>query len=321
MTDDAHDHAHGHSHSHSHSHSHGHSHAVRGDEGRVRVALALTFVFLLVEVAGAFWSGSLALLADAGHMLADVLALTLAYVAYRVARRPADRRRSYGYARVQVLVSFVNGLFLCGIAVRIGVEAILRLRTPTDVEAAPLAVVAALGLLVNVVVFFVLHGGDRRDLNLRAATLHVLADLLGSVAALAAGIVLLLTEWRPIDSLLSLAVVALILVGAVKLVRRTAHILLEGAPDDWQDVDVAAAVQSGVPGVVEVHHVHAWSLTLDRSVVTLHAKLRDDADPDAALAGIKRTLHERFGIDHATVQLESGPCPDVADVALPGCER
>jgi cobalt-zinc-cadmium efflux system protein len=282
-----------------------------GNRRRVQLALLLTAVFMLVEVAGGIWSGSLALLADAGHMLTDTMALTLAAVAFRVAARPADAKRSFGYHRFQILAAFVNGLTLLAIVAWILFEALQRFMDPPPVTADLMLAVAAAGLLVNVVVFTILHGGDQENLNIRGAALHVLGDLLGSVAAIVAAIVILATGWTPIDPLLSVVVAALILRSAWLLVKRSAHILLEGTPE-WLDVnDMQASLKARVPQICGIHHVHVWGLTPQYLMLTMHVLLeRDHGDTTVVVRRMKRLLTEEFGIRHSTIEVETGECAD-----------
>lgn len=285
------------------------------DRKRVGIALALTATFMVVEVVGGVLSGSLALLADAGHMLTDSLALGLALLAFRISARPADARRSYGYHRFQTLAAFVNGLGLVAIVVWILVEAAGRLFDPPPIAGGLMLTVAAAGLLVNVASFLVLHGGDHENLNVRGAMLHVLGDLLGSVAAIAGAAVILLTGWLPIDPLLSVFVALLILRSAWDLIARSAHILLEGAPE-WLDVDrMQAALVESVPEIDGIHHVHVWGLTPQRLMLTMHVSVRrNDADPDRNATGtvrrIKQLLRAEFGIVHSTIEIEWGACAD-----------
>ena len=220
-------------------------------------------------------SGSLALLADAGHMLTDAASLTLAWLAFRVAHRPADWQRTYGFHRFQVLAAYSNGLTLSFIALAIVYEAVHRLREPAEVLAGPMLAIAVVGLLINLAAFAVLHGAERDNLNIKGAMLHVLGDLLGSVAAIAAALVILWTGWTPIDPLLSALVALLILRSAWFLVRETGHILLEAAPAHLDVRTPAGGVDGGDPGVEDIHHVHAWSLTQDKPMVTLHARISD----------------------------------------------
>lgn len=296
--------AHGHDHSHDHDHHHDH-----GDEGRVRWALGLTAGFLLVEVAGGLWSGSLALLADAGHMLTDVAALALALTALRAARKPPTLRHSYGHHRFQVLAAFLNGAALIGIAAWIVVEAAERLFAPVPVLPGPMMGVAAVGLAVNLVAFFLLHGGDRSNLNIRGAALHVLGDLLGSVAAIAAALVIMVTKWSPIDPILSVLVALLVLRGAWDLARRSWHVLMEGAPEGIDVEALTADLQQAVPGVEAIHHVHLWMLTPDQPLLTMHAAIGPDALHDQVLAELRHALAERHGLAHATIQVER-VCPE-----------
>jgi cobalt-zinc-cadmium efflux system protein len=280
------------------------------NERRVLLTLLLTGGFMVAEVIGGLMAGSLALLADAGHMLTDTVSLALAFVAFRVGRWPHDASRTFGYHRFQVLAAFVNGLTLALIVGWIAIEAIRRMLEPVEVLGGLMLVVAVIGLLVNVVAFAILHGGDRHNLNIRGATLHVLADLLGSVAAIIAALVITWTGWMPIDPLLSLLVAALILRSAWMLVRKSAHILLEGAPD-WLDADeLRAALTAAVPAVRDVHHVHVWMLTTERPLLTLHARVALEANQQEVLVAIHRALADRFGIEHATVQIETAEsCP------------
>ena len=297
---------------------HGHAPPVDADnQRRVFWAMLVTGGFMAVEVAGGLISGSLALLADAGHMLTDTASLALAWFAFRLGRKPADNARSYGYQRFQVLAAFVNGATLIAIVGWIAVEAVGRLLNPQPVMGGTMMAVAMLGLIVNLVVFRLLHGGDQHNLNLRGAALHVLGDLLGSIAAIAAAIVILTTGWTPIDPLLSLLVAGLILRSAWMLVRQSGHILLEGTPSHLDIDEIKHELPAAVPAIADVHHVHAWSLTAERPLVTLHAHLHEGADHGRALQAIKAHLSERFAVEHSTVQLEPGPCAD--DAREDGC--
>jgi cobalt-zinc-cadmium efflux system protein len=305
--------AHGHGHDHGPGHAHHHHGMPEGADGerRLLIALAITAGFMLVEAAGGWFANSLALLADAGHMLTDAAALGLAWLAARMAHRPRDARRSYGYGRVQVLAAFANGIVLIAVVVAIVVEAAGRLADPAPVAGGLMMAIAAAGLVANLVAFRVLQGGDRNNLNLRGAALHVMGDLLGSIGALAAGAVILATGWTPIDPILSVLVSLLVLRSAWSILRESGHVLVEGSPDRIDEAALSAAIVAGVPDVVDVHHVHAWTLTPDRPIVTLHARLCQGADSDQAVAAVIRLLHERFGIEHATVQAEFEVCADV----------
>jgi cobalt-zinc-cadmium efflux system protein len=303
-----------HSHQHDdHGHGgHGHHHhgAVPQDAANARavgIAALLTGGFMLVEVIGGLAAGSLALIADAGHMLTDFAALAMAWLAFRVARRPADAARTYGFDRLSVMAAFVNGLALFIVAAWIVVEAAHRLRDPQPVTGGLMLLVAAAGLVVNIFAFWVLSRGDRGNLNLRAALLHVAGDLLGSAGAIAAALVILATGWIPIDPILSVLVSILILRSAWFVVKESAHILLEGTPAGFDARAVAADLAAHVDGVREIRHLHAWSITESRPMVTLEAVVAEGADPDAARRAIKARLAEEFGVDHATVETLTAP--------------
>ncbi|MFD2190102.1 cation diffusion facilitator family transporter [Pistricoccus aurantiacus] len=282
-----------------------HHHGPQGDdEKRLLWAVVLTGGFMLSEVVGGIVSGSLALLADAGHMLTDSASLMLALFAARISRRSADHRRTYGYHRVQILAAFVNGLTLIGIVIWISIEAIRRLLSPVEVMGSTMLTIAVLGLVVNIVVFLILHLGDRENLNIRGAALHVMGDLLGSVGAIVAALIILGTGWMPIDPLLSLLVSVLILRSAWKLTRESGHILLEGAPEDLDVRHLEEEIPRHLAEVESVHHLHAWSLTPAKPMISLHAILVEGADRHQALISLKAFLHENYRIQHATIQLE-----------------
>ncbi len=278
---------------------------------RVLIALVLTGTFMIVEVIGGILSGSLALLADAGHMLTDTMALALAALAFRVSSRPADSKRSYGYQRFQILAAFVNGLTLLGIVGWILFEAVRRLMSPPEVMGPMMLVVASVGLLVNVFAFIVLHGGDKENMNIQGAVLHVLGDLLGSIAAIVAAIVIIYTAWMPIDPILSILVALLILRSAWYLLKRSAHILLEGAPE-WLDQErMQRRLIERIPAVNSIHHVHVWGLTPQHLMLTMHVALTDNPpEPTAVVRRVKNVLREDFGISHSTIEIETDDCAD-----------
>ena len=278
---------------------------------RVIIALVLTGTFMVVEVIGGIISGSLALLADAGHMLTDTMALALAAVAFQVSKRPADAKLTYGYQRFQILAAFVNGLSLLLIVGWIVYEAIHRLLLPSDVLGETMMVVAIAGLIVNIIAFVVLHGGDRDNLNIRGAALHVTGDLLGSVAAIIAAAVIIYSGWMAIDPILSIVVAMLIFRSAWVLVKRSAHVLLEGAPE-WLDT---AAMQerlvAQVAAVNGVHHVHVWGMTPQDLMLTMHVRVEREPDnPTEIIRQVKTVLREEFGIGHSTIEIETDDCAD-----------
>lgn len=304
-------------HHHDHAHGHHHPHAPEVSARNERVvlgALVLTATFMLVELVGGLLSGSLALIADAGHMLTDAAALGLAWAGFRIGRRASDARRTFGYMRMEVLAGLINALTLFALVAWILFEAVQRLRQPVEVLAGPMLAVAVAGLLVNITVFAILHRGDRDHVNIRGAMLHVVGDMLGSVAAIAAAITIQLTGWMPVDPILSVLVCLLILRAAWSLLRSAFHILMEGAPPDIDIAELRQHLLDAVPGVVEVQHVHVWSITSGHVLATLELGLAPGTDHGAAVPAAKRALGERFGIGHTTVEvLWDPPAPCALD--------
>ncbi len=282
----------------------------KASERRIWVALLITGGFMLIEVGGGLLSGSLALLADAGHMLTDTAALALAWVAFRVADKPADEKRTFGYHRFQILAAFVNGLTLVGIVGWIVIEALRRLLHPIEVLGAPMLAIAVLGLVVNLGVYALLHGADSKNLNVRGAAIHVLGDLLGSAAAITAAGIILWTGWTPADPLLSLLVAILILRSAWSLLRKSGHILLEGMPEWLDTAAMRARLVDAVPELLDIHHVHVWSLNPRMLLLTMHADVRPGLDQPRALREMKRILKHEFGISHSTIEFDVGECAD-----------
>ena len=300
---------------HEHHHrGHGHSdvHEANGKNlRRVMIALVLTGLFMVVEIVGGIISGSLALLADAGHMLTDTMALALAAMAFHVSKRPPDGKLTFGYQRFQILAAFVNGISLLAIVGWILFEAVKRFLNPNEILGETMLVVAAAGLLVNLISFAVLHSGDQDNLNIRGAALHVAGDLLGSVAAIVAALVIIYTAWTPIDPILSVAVAILILKSAWSLVKRSAHILLEGAPE-WLDVPaMQERVVAGVPGVGEIHHVHIWGLTPQELILTMHMSIVDGVPSQSdVVRDTKQFMKDEYGIAHSTIEVDIDGCSD-----------
>lgn len=294
--------------------AHSHAHATT-DERRIGGAAVVTGLFMAIEVAGGILAGSLALLADAGHLASDTAGLGLAWFAFRMARRPPDARRTYGFDRFQVLIAFVNGAMLLLIAAWIVFEAATRLSKPTHVLGAPMLAIATIGLGVNIAAFWILHGADRTNLNVRGAMLHVVGDLLGSAAAIAAAVIIIFTGWMAADPILSVVVALIILRSAWALIKASSHILLEGAPDGIDTAEIEADLQAEIAAVLDIHHVHAWSITNARPMVTLHARTDEAAAPAQVTADIKARLLEKFGIAHATIEIEHEACADTREAA------
>ncbi len=277
---------------------------------RLGIALALTLLMLAVEAAGGLFSGSLALLADAGHMLIDSLALGLAWASAGMALRQADTRRSFGYARFEVLAGFVNALTQFLLVGWIAWEAVQRLLTPHAILSGVMLAVAAIGLVVNTLVLRLLHQHDHDDVNMAAANLHVLGDLLGSVATVVAALLVRWEHWLWADPALSLLVCALLLRSAFVLLRRSTHILLEGTPEGLDPETLALALRDADAAIRDVHHLHLWQIASGQRMATLHVRVEVAADAERARRAVKTMLHDRYAIGHATVEIERDACSD-----------
>lgn len=280
----------------------GHSHVPK-NERKLAIAALLTGGFMFAEVFGGVISGSLALIADAGHMLTDFASLILAWFAIRLTRKPADWKLTYGFDRFSVLAALLNGLSLFAIAIWITVEAIRRFQDPHEILGGVMLWVALGGLAVNLISFWMLTRGEGNNLNVRAATLHVAGDLFGSVAALVASLVIIYTGWTPIDPLLSVLVVLIILKSAWAVVKESGHILLEGAPAGFDRRQVAEFLLQNIEGVTAVDHVHAWSVTQERSMVTLEIEVDETHDARVVKQHVKAMLGTEFNIEHSTVEV------------------
>ena len=280
------------------------------DERRIAFAFFIIFIFMVVEAVGGVMAHSLALLADAGHMVSDTVALGMSWAAIRVGRRPADTARSFGYKRVEVLAAFVNGCTLFVIAGWIVFEAVQRFASPTPVLGGLMMIVAVAGLVANIVAFFVLNGGNRENLNMRSAWLHILGDLLGFIVAIIAAGVILWTGWSPIDPILSVLVALLILKSAYEIVRSSSHILLEGTPPGFDLEALRRDLKSVIPTDCDVHHIHVWSLTAEQPLATLHVCYPEGQDAEPVVAAVKERLKAGYGIMHVTIQNEPLGCSD-----------
>lgn len=286
---------------------------------RLMLAFLVTVIFMVVEVMGGLISGSLALLADAGHMLTDAAALLMALLAVRFARRKPNARHTFGYLRLTTMAAFVNASALLLIVVFILWEAIQRFMTPQPVLGGTMLAIAIAGLFANLLAFWLLHRGEEKEnINVRAAALHVMGDLLGSVGAVVAALIIMKTGWTPIDPILSVLVSCLVLRNAWGLLRESFHELLEGTP---QEIDIEKLQKDlclAIPEVRNVHHVHVWQIGEQR-LMTLHTQVIPPHDHDALLERIQHHLAEKYQIGHATIQMEYGVCemPDctISDVA------
>ncbi len=281
-----------------HSHN-GHHSEVAGHF--LWLAAGLTLAYATVEAGVGWWAGSLALVADAGHMVNDAAALTLAAVAAWLARRSASARHSYGFGRAEFLAALINSLGLLILVAWITVSAVQRLHNPQPVIGEAVSLAAAAGLAINILIAGLLRG--QRDLNTRAALLHVLGDLLGSIAALLSGIVIAFTGWTPIDPLLSLGMSALIVASSLRLLRQALHGLMEGTPFNISPEDVGKALAT-VPGVASVHDLHIWNVAPEQVMLTAHVVVRDLCQWETVLNTCHTLLAQRFAIEHVTLQPE-----------------
>lgn len=281
-----------------------HTHHSRDQSGgrALKRALLLTLGFAGVEFVVGWWGGSLALMADAGHMLTDSTALGLAALAAWISTRPADRQHSWGHGRAEIIAAMINGAAMLALVAVIVYHAIDRFQNPVEVRGAAVLVVAAIGLLINLAVLRVLHGGQQ-NINVRGAMLHVMGDLLGSIAALASGLTILLTGWTPIDPILSLVICTLILLAALNLLKSALGVVMERVPARLDLEDVRAAMHD-VDGVVQIHDLHIWQISSERVALSAHVVMTDlEAWPDL-LEKLNAMLLERFRIDHPTLQPE-----------------
>lgn len=291
---------------HHHHHAHPH-HPERRGAPALRWAAVLTLGFAAVEAVGGWWTGSLALISDAGHMLTDGAALGLAALAAWAARRPPSARHSYGLGRAEVFAALVNAVAMLVIALAIGYEALARWQSPPPIKGGAVALIALAGLVINLAILRRLTPHSH-DLNTRAAMLHVVGDALGSAAALAAGLVIAATGWLPIDAIASLAICLLIAISALRITRESVHALMEGVPHGVS-VDAIGLEMARVDGVVSVHDLHVWTLSGSRSALSAHVVVSSMRDWDVTLRALQGRLHEKFGIDHVTLQPESDVRP------------
>jgi cobalt-zinc-cadmium efflux system protein len=280
--------------------------AAARSRGKLLTTLGITAAFLVVEVLGAVWTGSLALLADAGHMLTDVGGLALALFAIWVAGRPPTPAKTYGYYRVEILAALVNALVLLAVAGAILVEAYRRLREPPDVLGGPMLLIAVIGLAANLGCAWLLHADAATSLNVRGAYLHVLGDALASVGVVVAAALVVATGWAVADPLASVAIALIIVPRTWGLLLQAVNVLLEGTPAHLDLGEIEAAIQRA-PGVRRVHDLHVWTLTSGREAMSAHVVVEDVGASDRLLRELHEVLHARFGIDHTTIQLETEP--------------
>jgi cobalt-zinc-cadmium efflux system protein len=287
----------------------GHNHGANASASRLAMALALTTAFLIVELVGAWWFNSLALLSDAGHMFTDTAALAIALAAVKIGQRPADDRRTYGYRRFEVLAAAFNAVLLFVVAGFVLVEGIRRFFEPTEVQSTGMLLVAVAGLIVNLIAMRLLAGGKEDSLNVKGAYLEVWADMLGSIGVIIGALVIMATGWQWVDPFVAIAIGLWVLPRTWMLLRDTTHVLLQGVPRGVDLADVRANL-AALDGVAGVHDLHLWSVAGDDRSLTVHLTLAETADGEAVRIAATTMLHDRFAVAHATIQTEREPCPD-----------
>jgi cobalt-zinc-cadmium efflux system protein len=301
---------HGHAHAHDHHHHHHHAPSADADRGPLALALALIAGFMAVEVAAGIVAGSLALLSDAAHMLTDAAAIGLALVAARLATRPPGGSFTFGLRRAEILSAQINGAALLALAILIAVDAVDRLSHPPEVEGGVVVVVGAIGAVVNIAAAAALARAERQSLNIEGARMHVLTDLFGSIGAVTAGLLVLLTGFDRADPIAALLVSGLMLRGAWMLLRDSGRVLLEAAPRGM-DVETIGRTLASQPGVTEVHDLHVWEVTSGFPALAAHVMVPSGADCHAKRRDLQELLGDRFGIRHTTLQVEHEPRSDL----------
>jgi cobalt-zinc-cadmium efflux system protein len=299
---------HHHHHSSVHDHSHG-RHRSSDNWRRLSIVLSLTLLYMIAEAVGAWFTGSLALLADAGHMFTDVAALALALTAVWFGSRPATSKKTFGYYRLEIIAALVNGVALVVISLLIFYGAYERWLEPPIVKTGPMIAVAAGGLAINLICAWILHGRNEVDLNIRGAWMHVMGDALGSVAAILAGVCMAVFGWYEADAVFSVVISLLIIWGSVRLIRESTNVLLEGTP---AHINLAAVEDEilATAGVSDVHDLHVWTITSGREALSAHVIHSETISQAALLRELRAKLHDRFGVDHLTIQMETSDFED-----------
>jgi len=308
-----HDHEAGHDHGHGHGHGGhaGHDHTAGANEKSLKIAFGLTFAFLLVELVGGIVAHSLALLSDAAHMFTDTAALAIALLAIRIARRPADKRRTFGYHRFEILAAAFNAMLLLLVAVYIVWEAYLRLKAPPQIQSTLMLVIAVVGLVVNLAGMQVLRSGQEESLNVKGAYLEVWADMIGSVGVILGAGLIMFTGWAWIDSVVAILIGLWVVPRTLALLKSSINILLDGVPEDI-DIEKVEATLRGVPGVASFHDLHVWSVTSGKTTLTVHLVIGPDIDGERdVLPVLRERLARDFGVRHLTIQCERVPCGEV----------
>ncbi|MBB6445115.1 cation diffusion facilitator family transporter [Bacillus benzoevorans] len=302
-------HHHGHHH---HGHSHGHSHGHAGNKKALFSAFLLISLFMVVEVIGGIVTNSLALLSDAGHMLSDAAALGLSFFAMKLGEKQASQSKTFGYRRFEIIAASLNGITLMVISLYIFYEAFHRFLNPPEVQSTGMLIISVIGLLVNIAAAWILMSGDKEEnLNVRSAFLHVIGDMLGSVGAIAAALLMIFFGWGIADPIASIIVAVLILISGWRVTKDSFHILMEGTPDQFHMDDVKAALLN-IPHVMEVHDLHIWSITSGMPMLSCHIAIEAPGIHDNILLEAQTILHDHFGIEHSTLQIENNQngCPN-----------
>lgn len=292
-------------HTHNHSHSHGHNHNHNANKKALTISFVLIATYMLVEFVGGFLTNSLALISDAGHMLSDAVALGLSLSALVFGARAATPSKTYGYKRFEILAALLNGVVLILLSVYILKEAIERISEPPHVIGGGMMIISVIGLLINIVVAWILHsqGSTKENLNVRSAFMHVLGDLLGSVGAIIAAILIMLFGWNIADPIASMIVSVLVLYSGWNVLKESVNILMEAKPKDIDSTQIIDMLRS-IDGVEDVHDLHIWMITSDFPAMTVHLRVQTDSDRDVILEKAKSKIDKDFGIKHTTIQIE-----------------
>ncbi|MBO8155435.1 MAG: cation transporter [Bacillaceae bacterium] len=287
---------------HNHSHSHGQHHIKPENKKALFWSFILIFTYMLIEFIGGLLTNSLALLSDAGHMLSDAAALGLSLFAFMIGTRDPNQHKTYGYRRFEILAAFINGLTLIAIAIFIVIEGVQRFYEPPEVSPS-MIIIASIGLIINIAVAWILMQGERNNLNLRSAFLHVLGDLLGSIGAITAGFLIYFFNWNIADPIASIIVAFLVLISGIRVTRESYHVLMEGKPEHIPLKKLKDALHE-LPQVCDVHDLHVWSITPDFPAMSCHMVVEPDSDRDQILKEANQMLKEKFHIEHTTIQME-----------------
>jgi cobalt-zinc-cadmium efflux system protein len=299
-------------HHHGHSHGHGHSHAHTGNKKALFMSFLLISSFMVVEVIGGIMTNSLALLSDAGHMLSDAASLGLSFFAIKLGERKATNTKTYGYKRFEIIAAAINGITLILISLSILYEAYQRFSDPPEVQSLGMLTISSIGLLVNIIAAWILMRGDKdENLNVRSAFLHVLGDMLGSIGAIVAALLIYFFGWGIADPIASIIVAFLIIISGWRVTKESFHILMEGTPQQFE-LDKVKSSLSAIPNVKEVHDLHIWAITSGMPMLSCHIAIEGDGVHDTVLHRAQSILHDDFGIEHSTIQVEKveNGCPN-----------